>query len=472
VQNGSWPTRLVGESRRTSFSNLLANFSKSTMPKSLVAAGLADALLAGPATIEGLVERATAALGHRHRWIRPFSRRVFQHFGTHLAHPHRRELLQFIRNDAGYQRAWLDANPPRMHHYFLESPPMARRPEALADCILPALATPGDLAAWLDISIAELDWYADVRRMIRTSDGPLCHYHYKWIPKRHGNYRLIESPKPTLRAIQRNILRELLDQVPPHAAAHGFRRGHSCLSYVAPHVSKQVVLRMDLRNFFGSISAARVSALFKTLGYPEASARYLTGLCTNHVPLGAKLKNPRSDRGFVLPLLERKLLAEPHLPQGAPTSPALANLCALHLDFRLTALARSLGADYTRYADDLAFSGNESLRRSAERLSTLVAAIVMQEGFEVNFRKTRVMHKSDRQILTGIVVNEKTNLHRAEYDRLKATLHNCLRGGPDSQNRDQHADFRAHLQGRVHYLKRLNPSRGEKLQALLERIEW
>lgn len=310
---------------------------------------------------------------------------------------------------------------------------MQPRTGALAGCVLPELATPGDLAAWLGITIPELEWYADLRGMIGASDGALCHYHCKWIPKRHGDYRMIESPKPRLSAIQTKILREILDFVPTHQAAHGFRRGRSCLTYAAPHVGKLVVLRMDLRNFFGSISFGRVSALFKTLGYPEETARYLAGLCTNRLPIRASLKSPGADSGFVLPWLERRKLNEPHLPQGAPTSPALANLCALHLDFRLTALASKVNADYTRYADDLAFSGNEPVRRKIERLSTLVAAIALAQGFEVNFRKTRTMHRSDRQILTGIVVNERINLQRHEYDRLKAILHNCLRFDPDSQ---------------------------------------
>ncbi|MDR3418532.1 MAG: reverse transcriptase family protein [Nevskia sp.] len=437
-----------------------------------VAAGLADALLAGPCSEEDFAARAAVALGRKHRWIRPLARRVFQRFGSQLVYAQRRELIQFIRVDPGYGRAWEASTKPRIRRYLLASPPMGVRIGVLAGCVLPELPTPGDLAAWLGIAIPELEWYADLRGMIRWSDGALCHYRYKWIPKRHGDYRLIESPKAALCAIQRKILREILDPVPPHQAAHGFRRGHSCLTYVAPHVGKRVVLRMDLRNFFGSIPAGRINAVFKTLGYPEATARVLTGLCTNRIPVHAALKSPGADQGYILPWPERKKLSERHLPQGAPTSPALANLCALHLDFRLAALAASMDADYTRYADDLAFSGDEPVRRRAERLSVLVAAVALDEGFEVNFRKTRIMHKSDCQILTGVVVNDKTNLHRKEYDRLKATLHNCLRLDPASQNRDGYDDFRAHLQGRVNHLKRLNPSRGAKLQVLLERIDW
>ncbi len=441
-------------------------------PQHQVAAGLADALLAGPPGVEAFAARLAEALGGKHRWTRPFARRVFRRFGAQLTHARRGELIEFIQGDSGYGKAWEAPDKPRLRRYFLDVPPMSLRTGNLAECLLPELRTPADLADWLGIGVSELDWYADPRGMIRCHDGALCHYRYKWIPKRHGDYRIIESPKPDLHAIQRKILREILDRVPPHAAAHGFRRGHSCLTHAAPHVGKLVVLRMDLRNFFVSIPARRVNALFKTLGYPVETARCLAGLCTNRVPAGAMLPRADTDPGFALPWLQRKKLRALHLPQGAPTSPALANLCALHLDYRLSALAATMNADYTRYADDLAFSGDEPVRRKVGKLSTLVAAIALQEGFEVNHRKTRAMHRSDRQILTGIVVNDRINMYRDEYDRLKAILHNCLRSDPASQNRDGHGDFRAHLSGRVNHLKRLNPPRGARLQALLERIQW
>jgi retron-type reverse transcriptase len=133
------------------------------------------------------------------------------------------------------------------------------------------------------------------------------------------------------------------------------------------------------------------------------------------------------------------------LPQGAPTSPALANLCAFNLDLRLQAAAESLGARYSRYADDLVFSGGRQFERAARRFISLVGAIALEEGFSINFRKTRVMSKASSQRVNGIVVNEKLNVKRRERDQLKAILHNCVRHGPTSQNRAGLADFRAHL---------------------------
>jgi retron-type reverse transcriptase len=163
-------------------------------------------------------------------------------------------------------------------------------------------------------------------------------------------------------------------------------------------------------------------------------------------------------------------LRVPHLPQGAPTSPALANLCSGRLDRRLAGLSRRLDATYTRYADDLAFSGEDVLRKHWVRRQ--IAEIVADEDFAIAAEKTRVMRASQRQVVTGIVVNRGVNMRRSEYDRLKAMLTNCSRHGPASQNLTGHAAFRQHLDGRVTWVEQLNPRRGAKLRAIFDRIVW
>jgi len=429
----------------------------------LVAHALADAMLAGPCEMEGFVERAAWLLGRKHRWLAPLCKRMFHTFGSSLEQRDRSRLVDWLRRDRGYQKAWLAARPPRIARYVLDAPRMSPRQGGLAACALPDLPTLGDLAAWLGVTGSELDWFADVRSM-NTPDGPLCHYQYVWVPKRYGK-RLMEVPKVRLREIQRRILRGILDLVPVHRAAHGFLRGKSCRTYVEPHVGRDVVLRMDLRDFFPSIPATRIHALFGTLGYPRAVARTLTALCTNAVPMAIAKRGAASWR-------DAKRLGIPHLPQGAPTSPALANLCALHLDLRLDELAKSMDGQYTRYADDLAISGGESLRRSISKITALIATIAVEEGFGINHRKTRSMHRSHRQILTGVVVNEKPNILRQDVDRLKAVLTNCVRQGPGSQNRKGVRDFKAHLSGRIAHVASLNAARGERLKAIFNRIEW
>jgi hypothetical protein len=239
-------------------------------------------------------------------------------------------------------------------------------------------------------------------------------------------------------------------------------------SYIEPHVAQRLVLRLDLQQFYPSVAAARVLRLFETAGYPAAVARLLTGMCTNVVP-GDVLDQPgwKGNR-----LVKRALLANPHLPQGAPTSPALANLCVYRLDCRLAALAEKVGARYTRYVDDLAFSGGRDLERAARRFQVQVGCIVLEEGFCLNMRKTRFMRRAIRQQLVGIVVNERPNVRRREYDTLRAILHNCACRGPASQNGAGHRRFREHLLGRIAYLEQFNSRRGLRLRALFERIHW
>ena len=154
------------------------------------------------------------------------------------------------------------------------------------------------------------------------------------------------------------------------------------------------------------------------------------------------------------------------------TSPALANLSAYRVDCRLRGLADSVGASYTRYADDLAFSGEKGFERSVERFATQVAAILLEEGFAVHHRKTRMMRQGVRQYLAGLVTNERVNVVRADFDRLKAIVTNCARQGPESQNRESHPAFRMHLAGRVGFVEMVNPAKGARLRKIFDQICW
>src|SRR6185295_17291313 len=182
-------------------------------------------------------------------------------------------------------------------------------------------------------------------------------------------------------------------------------RGRSVKSFVMPHVGQRVVLRVDLVDFFTAIRQAPVVALFRTAGYPEPVARLLAGVCTNSA--AADIWDDELLLACSPDVRRREMLSRPHLPQGAPTSPAIANLCAYRLDCRLSALARSVQGSYTRYADDLVFSGGTDLERAAKRFQIHVTAIAMEEGFRVHPRKSRIMRSSVRQQIGGVVVNEK-----------------------------------------------------------------
>ena len=247
---------------------------------------------------------------------------------------------------------------------------------------VPELATPADLAAFLDLHPGELAWLADVLGLERSVPAEkLRNYSYTWIPRASGLPRLLERPKPLLKESQRRVLRHILDLVPPHPDAQGFRRGHSVVTHARRHTGQKVVLGFDLEDFFASVSAGRVYGIFRGAGYPEEVAYRLTGLCTNVVPRAAWAAQPCRDERLLgsWHRLGRRL-AVPHLPQGAPTSPALANLAAFGLDRRLSALAASSGAVYSRYADDLTFSGGRWLIEHAADLRRLVAEIVARRG--------------------------------------------------------------------------------------------
>ena len=399
---------------------------------------------------------------------RHLAARLLSRFPAAQSPPSRFQLAAFFQHDEALRQAWQTASGVAGIRLSLDPNRMQPESAGWLGASLPPLPDARALSAWLGVSLRELAWFADQQGLQgRILEPRLHHYRYHWLAKAAGGRRLLEIPKARLKAIQRQILRELLNRVEPHVCTHGFRRGRSNLSFVAPHVGKAVVLRIDLKDFFHSVPVARVGALFRRLGYPAGVAAALRGLCTHRVAPGL------IGRGLeALPHVQRSRLVHEHLPQGAPTSPALSNLCAWRLDARLSGVARRFALDYTRYADDLAFSGAPGLARLAPFLEALVGAIAREEGFAVNHRKTRLGTQAQRQQLAGIVVNRRPNLARSDFDRLKATLHNCARFGPDGQNRDGISDFRSHLAGRVAYAACVNADKGERLRRLFARIEW
>ena len=441
-------------------------------PQSRQVRALADALVAADWRIDDLVARATRAVGRKTppRWLVGVASRLLQHFWR--ARPRPEAVVAWLDADHGFDRARARGS--------VRLSPAIQEPPALVPALgppgtwsVPAICTVPALAAWLEVDPARLDWWADRRGLERAApDGPLRRYDYRWRPKRDGSSRLIEVPRPGLKACQRRLLAGLISLIPPHPAVHGFRPGRSVGTFVAPHVGQAVVLKLDLRDFFPGVTAARVAAIFRTAGYPEEVARTLAGLCTNVAPAAAWHRPDAPARTSTDYHRTRQVYRARHLPQGAPTSPSLANLAACRLDARLAGLARSAGASYTRYADDLAFSGDARWGRSVDRFAVHVAAIVREEGFAVHPRKTRVMRAGVRQVLAGAVVNVRPNVPRDDFDALKATLHNCLGRGPAGQNRAAVADFPSHLRGRIAHVATLNPARGAKLRALFDRIDW
>ncbi len=434
-----------------------------------LAAPLAAAFLSGDWTLGGLVRRAGECVEPAPRWVPGLAEEV-------LASYHRppldrpRELARFLTVQIARLREPPTDVRPRVRRRFLFEERMGRRRWSV-----PELDTPADLAAWLELGDGQLEWLADVRGLERrAADERLRNYRYRWIERPGGPPRVIERPKSRLKRCQRQILREILNLIPSHDAAHGFVGGRSAVSHAGLHTGSATVLRFDLEDFFASVAAARVFGMFRTAGYAEAVAHALTGLCTNTVPSDqwASLPRPSGAPGLRAHWRLGSRLATPHLPQGGPASPALANLAAFALDRRLDGLAVAAGARYSRYADDLAFSGDRSLAASAPRITKKVIEIAASEGFRLNPGKTRIMRGATRQSLCGVVINERTNVRRAEFDLLKAIVHNSVRNGPDGENRAGVSDFRAHLLGRIAWVEQLHPAHGAKLRAGFDEIRW
>jgi hypothetical protein len=426
----------------------------------LTARALASAFLAGPWNVGSLVARAREALETEPRWLRRVAKAVLVHFPAPPPEgvaPLARMLLadeSFRRGASRWTRVrrWLFPEITMI--------PVAGAPSTFE--ILP-IPTTGDLAMALGMTPAELAWFADGKRLNEgTSIEALTHYRTKWVAKAGGGYRLLEAPKVRMRERQRWILRNVLAAIPASPHAHGFVRGRDARSFVHSHAGRAVVVRLDLQDFFASVSRARVAAVFRRVGYPQPVADALANLCTVATPHRVLAANPDRDdlsRRFLV----NAALRDRHLPQGAPTSPALSNLAAFRMDLRLAALAAGFGATMTRYADDLAFSGDETFARALRFFLPRAGAIVLEEGFRVNHRKTRVMPRGHRQELCGIAVAERPSVPRRERDRLRAILHNARRSGLEAQNHEGHTDFRRHLEGRVAWVAAVNPGARRRL---------
>jgi hypothetical protein len=325
------------------------------------------------------------------------------------------------------------------------------KPAQVRDLGLPSIEHIDELAALLNTARNDLLQY-----LARDHERLSSHYIRRELPKKAGGTRVLYAPKPRLKALQRALLEKLVRKLPLNEAVHGFRRGRDARSGATVHVDRDVVICLDIAEFFPSFDFRRVSGFFRSLGYSREVGVALANLTT--VRQESKASPYAAWR--------------PRLPQGAPTSPGIANAICWRMDKRLAALARRFGGEYTRYADDLTFSGGAEMLKGAGRLVALVRKIVKTEGLELNEAKTRVMRSHTQQRVTGVVVNKQTNVARREYDRLKAILHNCIKHGPVSQNREQHPNFAEHLRGRIAHITHIGPKRGRKLKAMFDQINW
>ena len=326
---------------------------------------------------------------------------------------------------------------------------------------LPLWETEEDVALALGVSLKEL-WYFSIHRERERQP----HYVTFAIRKRSGGKRLIMAPKRRLKRIQRKLLELLVEKLPVSDHAHAFRRGRSIRSGAEPHVGKRSVLRLDLKDFFPAVTWTRVRGLLIAYGYSYPVATTLAVLMTeaerqpvevdwNSSTASGPTGGPASGSGgqvFFVPVGPR------HCVQGAPTSPGICNAVVLRLDRRLAGLARKHNLAYTRYADDLFFSGELS-RDAAQGIRQLAGRIIRDEGFEVNAKKVRLMSQGTRQTVTGVVVNRVLGLSRQERRNLRAMKHR-LRHSPADASTAKDRDW---LRGKLAYLAMLNPEQASRL---------
>ena len=259
------------------------------------------------------------------------------------------------------------------------------------------------------------------------------------IPKRDGQYRIIESPVFELKRIQRWICWNILLKFRPTKSCYGFMKGKSICDNAKQHVGKPAILRLDIKDFFPSINKDMVRQVFLNFQYPDHIAELFAEITT----------------------------FKGHIPQGAPTSPAISNIVSYLFDRRIEGYLNVLNKNskyrdkvvYTRYADDLTFSGEKKILR---RIQTTIIEILNEEGFKVNQKKTSLKGRGACQMVTGVVVNDTPNVPRNYRKRIRAILYDCKVNGVERANREKRWNFKEYLRGHVDYIKMINPELGKK----------
>jgi RNA-directed DNA polymerase len=321
----------------------------------------------------------------------------------------------------------------------------------LAKHDLPRLSDAVALAAALGLTISQLRFLAFDREV-----STVTQYRRFKIPKRTGGERLISAPRKRLKAAQHWILEHVLQGLPLAEPAHGFRTARSIVSNASPHVGRSVVVNVDLKDFFPTVSYRRVKGLFKKLGYAEEVATILGLLCTEPDTVETELD------GVTYYVAQ----STRHLPQGAPTSPAITNLLCRRLDKRIAGFAAKHGLAYTRYADDLTLSAPAGTEPHVGAMLAVLHKVARAEGFAVHPDKVSIARRGRRQEVTGIVVNERLGVDRRTLRRFRALLHQIEVDGPAGKHWGSGGgDVIKAAIGFANYVFMVDPAKGEKLRA-------
>lgn len=318
---------------------------------------------------------------------------------------------------------------------------------------LPTCSTADQLAEAMAITLNELRFLCYTNEVSKVT-----HYQRFGIHKKTGGVRLISAPMPRLKRLQYWVLDNILQKIPLSNNAHGFVPLRSIVTNAQPHIGKMVVINMDLKDFFPTVGYPRIKGLFSNQGYGEEVSTLLALICSEPETQTVEMDGQR----YFIHSKQR------FLPQGAPTSPAISNIICYRLDKRLQGLAKKYGFVYTRYADDLTFSSQDIDKIMP--LLNWVKATVTEEGFVVHPEKTRIMHQGVRQEVTGIVVNDQLSVNRKHLKQFRALLFQIKKDGYGNKKWGKGGSLLPTLKGYAHFVKMVNPSKGQQFLTQIQEI--
>ena len=286
---------------------------------------------------------------------------------------------------------------------------------------------------------------------IKKSDQPLLFgnkrkeaYKTFYIPKKSGSERKIEAPIDQLKNIQYWIKKNIIEKFNVSEYATGFKRHISIYHNALSHVGKELVINLDLKDFFPSIKYRDIFRIFNYIGYTNEVSHLLTKLCIN---------------------------SENVLPQGSPVSPILSNIVCLKLDKRLGKLSEKFNCSYSRYADDITFSGGNGIKN----ILPLVKQIIEEESFVINEKKVRLQYSFQRQEVTGLIVNHKVAAPKKIISEIEKAIYYCKKYDVVSHMQKIKCDkafYKEHLYGIAYFIKMIDVELGKSYLCGLDQIAW
>lgn len=310
--------------------------------------------------------------------------------------------------------------------------------------------------------------HRNLRQLVKSASS---YYKYFAIKKRRGGLRRIMSPYSELRDVQTWIKENILDKIELPNCVKAFVKGRNIIENAKMHEGRKYILKVDITNFFESIGVRQVYVAFRKMGYDRSVAAWLANLCTAKIEdyKYEQLEDQEEIQKLFNDLYHK---SEPFLVQGAPTSPGLANIICNRMDKRMMGLANKHGFTYSRYADDMTFSADKKDRLPKV---SMIRKIVETAGFHLNEEKIELLHEGNRQIVTGLLVDNHVRVPGRYKKDIKRHIHFCLKyGGREHFHRiaPGKAFGKEWLAGRIRYIHSVEPETAKKLWAEFERIDW